>query len=338
MHLASSVATDLGTTRGNHMKKMHTGLMSAAALLLSAAALAAPQGTPGGTGPMGQSSSATQSGSTGSGSSSMRGSSGASSSSQLDSQDRKFIMEAASAGMFEVQAAQLAQSKAQDPSAKSYAQQMLQDHQRNNQQLMQIAQTKGVTPPTKLEAKHQAMLSKLQNASASDFDKQYGKLMDQSHQDTLKLFQRGEKQVKDTELKSYIAQTLPKLEQHHQQAASLPGATGSSRTAEADRSGSSSGSSSRSGSSSDDSTSGGSGSSSDRSSSSMGGSSSGGSSSSSMGGTGGSSSGGSMGGTSGSSTSGSSGSSSSGSSSSTTRPPGSSSSSSNSDTGSTGRP
>ncbi len=230
------------------MKKIQTGLMSAAALLLSAAALAAPQGT---SGSMGGSSSgaaapssASQSGS--SGSSSMRGSSGASSSSsaQLSSADRKFINDAASAGMFEVQAAQLAQTKAQDPQNKTYAQQMIADHEKNNRQLMQIAQTKGVSPPTKLDAKHQALLTKLQKADGADFDRQYGMIMDQSHAEAVRLFERGEKQVKDSELKSYISQTLPTLQQHHQQSASLPGAKGgSSRSAEAGSSGSMTGSS-----------------------------------------------------------------------------------------------
>jgi putative membrane protein len=200
------------------MKKIQTGLMSAAALLLSVAALAAPQGT---SGSMGAS---------------------ASSRAQLSSADRKFIDDAASAGMFEVQAAQLAQSKAQDSSTKSYAKQMVTDHEKNNRQLMQIAESKGVTPPTKLDAKHQAMLSKLQKADGSEFDQQYGRIMDQSHKEAVQLFERGEKQVKDSELKSYISQTLPTLHQHHEQAASLPGAKGgTSRSAEAGGSSSSPG-------------------------------------------------------------------------------------------------
>jgi putative membrane protein len=315
------------------MKKMHTGLMSAAALLLSAAALAAPQGTSGSSGgSMGGSPSGSAPQGADSGSASMRGSSG-SGSEQLASADRKFVLEAASAGMFEVQAAQLAQTKAQDSAAKSYAKQMIQDHEKNNRQLMQIAQSKGITPPTRLEAKHQSMLTKLQKADGDEFDEQYGKIMDQSHRDTVQLFERGQKQVQDMELKSYISQTLPTLHRHHEQAASLPGGKGaSSRQAEAADSSSSSGSRSDT-------------SDSRESSSGMGDSPSGAGgmsgSSGGAGGMGGSSTGsGSMGGSSGgTSGSGSSSSSSPGSSSASgtgTRPPGSS--SANSDTGSTGRP
>lgn len=216
------------------MDTKRTMLASAVALALSIATIApvtaAPQSSGGTTG-----SSAAGAGATSDSSNSaaaMRGSSA--SSAQLASADRKFITEAASAGMFEVQAAQLAQSRAQDSQNKTYAQQMLSDHEKNNRQLMQIAQSKGVSPPTKLDAKHQAMLKKLQDAGGTDFDAQYAKVMDQSHSDTVKLFERGEKQVKDTELKSYISQTLPTLHQHHQQASSLPGAkSGSSRQAEA---------------------------------------------------------------------------------------------------------
>lgn len=216
------------------MNTRHTMLASAVALLLSTAAMAAPPSSGATGGSMGGSSA---SGSSGSSSSpySMRGSAGASTSSaQLGAADRKFINDAASAGMFEVQAAQLAQSKAQDSQTKTYAQQMLSDHEKNNQQLMQIAQSKGVSPPTKLEARHQALLSKLQKADGADFDRQYGRIMDQTPKEAVGLFERGEKTVKDTELKSYISQTLPTLQQHHQQAASLPGGKGSSsRSAEA---------------------------------------------------------------------------------------------------------
>jgi putative membrane protein len=222
------------------MNTRHTMLASAVALLLSTAAMAAPQssgGAMGGT-PGGSASGSSASGSSGSSSSSMRdsgsSSSSSSSSAQLGAADRKFIADAASAGMFEVQAAQLAQTKAQDSQNKTYAQQMISDHEKNNRQLMQIAQSKGVSPPTRLDAKHQALLSKLQKADGAEFDKQYGRIMDQSHKEAVDLFERGEKAVKDTELKSYISQTLPTLHQHHQQAASLPGGKGSSsRSAEA---------------------------------------------------------------------------------------------------------
>jgi putative membrane protein len=188
------------------MKTIHSGLAGAVALLLSAAALGA---TP-----------AAGDAATAAGAQAGTG--------QLGSTERTFVEDAASAGMFEVQAARLAESKAQDPQVQSYARQMLTDHQQNNRTLMQIARAKGVTPPTQLEAKHQAMLSRLERASGKDFDKEYGQVMDQSHADTVRMFERGRQQVTDTELKSYIAQTLPTLERHHSQAGSLPGAAGGS--------------------------------------------------------------------------------------------------------------
>lgn len=181
-------------------------------------------------------------------------------------------MDAASAGMLEVEAGRLASTRAQDPQLKSYAQRMVTEHTQNNQKLMSIAQSKGVTPPSQLDAKHQAMLDKLQRAQGSEFDQQFAQLMDKSHQEAVQKFERAQNQVKDTQLKSYISSTLPTLHEHHRMAQSLPGAKGS-KQAMGDDGSSSSRSDSRTGGSS-----------------SMGGSSSGGSSS--MGGSsGGSSSG-----------------------------------------------
>src|SRR5205085_10405979 len=51
---------------------------------------------------------------------------------QLAHADRKFIQDAAEGGMFEVQVAQLAASKATDPAVKDFANKLVQDHEQAN--------------------------------------------------------------------------------------------------------------------------------------------------------------------------------------------------------------
>jgi len=126
--------------------------------------------------------------------------------------------------MLEIQAGQLAQQQAQDPEARAYAQRMVQEHTRNSQKLMSLAQSKGIAPPRELTSKHQAMLDKLQRAQGAQFDEAYGKLMAASHKDTLQTFERAQKKVQDPQLSAYIRETLPTLQDHHAEAKTLPGA------------------------------------------------------------------------------------------------------------------
>lgn len=156
-------------------------------------------------------------------------------------------MEAASAGMLEVEAGRLASTRAQDPQLKSFAQKMVTEHTQNNQKLMSIAQAKGVTPPNSLDSKHQAMLDKLERAQGAQFDQQFAQLMEKSHEDTAQRFERAQSQVQDSQLKAYIQSTLPTLHEHHRMAQSLPGAKGSKQAmSEGGSSGSGSGGSSSS--------------------------------------------------------------------------------------------
>lgn len=64
--------------------------------------------------------------------------------SSLKRSDKHFITKVAEGSEKEVAIAQLAAQKASDPAVRSYAQQLVDDHQKMNSDLMQLAQRKGV--------------------------------------------------------------------------------------------------------------------------------------------------------------------------------------------------
>jgi putative membrane protein len=133
---------------------------------------------------------------------------------KLSKADQHFVMKAASAGMAEVQAAQLAQQKSQDQKVKDFAQKMITDHTANNQQLASLAQQKGLTVPTTLDAKDQKQLDALSKLDGSKFDRMYMKDQVKDHQMVLKLMQHEAQSGQDADLKAFATQTTPVIQQH----------------------------------------------------------------------------------------------------------------------------
>lgn len=142
--------------------------------------------------------------------------------SSVSSMDRKFAMTAAMGGMAEVETARLALQKASSDEVKQYAQKMIDDHTAANAELMQIASTKGITLPTAPDAKHRAMMAKMEKLSGAAFDREYIMMAGhKDHQKMEKLFRDESMRGRDADLKAFAAKTLPVVQQHLQMARDL---------------------------------------------------------------------------------------------------------------------
>lgn len=132
----------------------------------------------------------------------------------MSNDDKTFMTKAASAGMYEVQAGQLALQKSSDPAIKNFAQRMVDDHTKANSELTALAGKKNVTVPTALIKSDQSMLDKLEKKSGPEFDKAYRKQMVATHKKAVSLFDNESRNGKDADVKAWAAQTLPKLQEH----------------------------------------------------------------------------------------------------------------------------
>lgn len=132
-----------------------------------------------------------------------------------------FWNEAAMGGMAEVSMAQLALQKSQSESVRQFAQHMVDDHTAANNELMSLASSKNVTLPTGLDAKHQAMMTKMGSMSGMDFDREYMKGQVKDHEKMVKLFQNEAANGADADVKAFAAKTLPTLQSHLQMARSM---------------------------------------------------------------------------------------------------------------------
>jgi putative membrane protein len=142
---------------------------------------------------------------------------------KLDHKDRKFVQNAAEAGMFEVQVGQLAVSKATDPQVKSFAQMLVEQHTQANNELTQIANAKGVEMPAAPKHSQRREIEKLGKRNGADFDQHFVKEAGiKAHKKTIKEFEKAAKDLKDPDLKAFAQKTLPVLQNHLAAAEKLP--------------------------------------------------------------------------------------------------------------------
>lgn len=175
-----------------------------------------------------ESSGATPSGAATSGGSATSGSSAAApgkSATALSLTDRNLMDEIAYANLSEIEAGKMAQSKSTNDQVKNFAQRMIDDHTKAQQELQQLADAKGVKLPTEPDARHKAEAKKLQAMPEAQFDKQYieqGGLTD--HRKTHQLLSRVEARATDPDLKSLASKMLPTINQHLSMAQEVSGA------------------------------------------------------------------------------------------------------------------
>jgi putative membrane protein len=107
-----------------------------------------------------------------------------------------------------------AAEKSNNPQVKAFGQQMITDHSKANDNLKPIADSAHVPWPTQLTAEPKTVYDRLSKLSGSQFDKLYVQTMVQDHQKDVGEYRTESTKVKDPQLKTYVTQTLPVVEQH----------------------------------------------------------------------------------------------------------------------------
>jgi len=125
-----------------------------------------------------------------------------------------FTTKAAQGGMSEVLLGNLALAKGQSADVKQFAQQMITDHTRANNDLKEIAARKSVALPTDTSNEQKDLLEKLSKLSGADFDKGYVKAMVEDHEKDADEFKAQAESGTDPDVKAFAAKTLPTLQSH----------------------------------------------------------------------------------------------------------------------------
>ena len=133
----------------------------------------------------------------------------------LSKADQKIVTEMAVANMAEVNAGKMALEKSQSTEVKAFAQKMVDDHTKALADVTTLAQSKGVTLPTDVDAPHKAMAAKLEKLSGAAFDKAYMANAGVSDHTKVDAKLKGfESKAKDADVKALAGKMLPTVEEH----------------------------------------------------------------------------------------------------------------------------
>jgi len=145
----------------------------------------------------------------------------------LASSDKQFIEKVAAGNTAEVKLAQLAEQKSQDSKVKDFANRMITDHGKANNDLRPIAGTAQIKIPDQLKGEAKARYNKLEKLSGPEFDRTYINDMVKDHQKDATEYQKEQGQVKDPQLKTYVDNTLPVVQSHFHMAEEIKNSTAS---------------------------------------------------------------------------------------------------------------
>jgi putative membrane protein len=135
--------------------------------------------------------------------------------------DKMFVRKAMQGGMAEVQLGQMTLQKTNNDQVKQFAQRMIDDHTKMNDQMKPVAQQLGVDVPAQVSKKDRTTMSKLNALSGPAYDQAYIQDMVKDHKQDLNDFQMEASSGQDQTVKDAAAQGSKVIAQHLQMAQQL---------------------------------------------------------------------------------------------------------------------
>lgn len=128
--------------------------------------------------------------------------------------DLQFYKTLAEGGIAEVRDGKLAQDKSSNPQIKDFGAMMVKDHSAANQELVALAQSKGIKLPGGPGLSADTTQAKLDVLTGETFDKSYVKGQVKAHRDTVALLQKEIDTGQDVQAKAFAHKVLPTVQSH----------------------------------------------------------------------------------------------------------------------------
>ncbi len=146
-----------------------------------------------------------------------------------DDPDATFYKKAAESGIFEVDAGNQAQQKANKQAVKDFGAMMVKDHTAANDQLKTLAASKNISLPTSASVGQIAEKGKLDVLSGDTYDKSYITGQLKAHREAVALFKNEIASGQDADAKAFAQATLPALKHHLKAAQAIAAENGWSK-------------------------------------------------------------------------------------------------------------
>jgi putative membrane protein len=141
--------------------------------------------------------------------------------SQTKENTSAFLIKAADGGMAEVQAGKLGEEKATHNQVKKFAALMVEDHTAANNEIKALASKLNISLPQAPSEENMKKTADMGGKTAKDFDKDFMDMMVSDHKKTIDLFKDASDDNIDADVKAFINNTIPKLEEHLAKADSI---------------------------------------------------------------------------------------------------------------------
>ncbi|HLR38439.1 MAG TPA: DUF4142 domain-containing protein [Chitinophagaceae bacterium] len=135
-----------------------------------------------------------------------------------------FMVDASMINRTEILLGDIAQEKATIRRVKNFASMIVRNHKKANKKLKILAQEKKVVLPQSLDPKHKADSAKLKDKKGRSVDQIFITDMVKGHKAAIARFQKAKNKVDDSDIKTYIMNILPQLQEHFDSAEAIQAA------------------------------------------------------------------------------------------------------------------
>lgn len=137
--------------------------------------------------------------------------------SQLARADRRFVEKVAQIGLEESSLSQLAVERASREEVRAFARDLLNDHEKANAALSQLASNKGLVLPVA----EKENLNRWTKKTGKDFDEDYLEKIISGHKDAVDLMESRATKAEDSDVAAYARNHLASMQEHLRKAQDL---------------------------------------------------------------------------------------------------------------------
>lgn len=131
-------------------------------------------------------------------------------------EDAKFLVESKSRNMFTIQVLKLASESGYSSVVVNFAKQTLPEHEKLDEEIVDLAKDIDVTLPDELSKEHQTLLSELTSVPKENFDNTFSRIIGSVNEENNSFFTTKATRASDPDVRAFAARKLDLLREHSQ--------------------------------------------------------------------------------------------------------------------------